>query len=37
MIMRTLKMCSLHKESFYGDVVARCLYGKNISIGGLAQ
>ena len=37
MIMRTLKMCSLHKESFYGDIVAGCLYGKNILIGGLAQ
>ena len=34
--MTTLKMCCLHKESFYGDIVAGCLYGKNIAIGGLA-
>ena len=26
MIITTLKMCSLHKESFYGDIVAGCLY-----------
>ena len=37
MIVTTLKMCCLHKESFYGDIVAGCLYGKNIAIGGLAQ
>ena len=37
MIVTTLKMCSLHKESFYGDIVAGCLYGKYIPIGGLAQ
>ena len=37
MIVTTLKMFSLHKESFYGDIVARCLYGKNIRIGSLAQ
>ena len=37
MIMTTLKMCSLHKESFYGDIVAVCFYGKNIPIGGLGQ
>ena len=35
--MATLKMCSLHKESFYGDIVPGCLYGKNIPIGSLAQ
>ena len=37
MIMTTLKMCSLHKESFYGEIVAGRLYGKNILIGVLAQ
>ena len=35
--MTTLKMCSLDKESFYGDIVPGYLYGKNIPIGGLAQ
>ena len=37
MIMTTLKIYSLHKESFYGDIVAGCLRGKNILIGSLAQ
>ena len=37
MIMTTLKMCSLHKESFYGDIVAGCLYEKNVPVGSLAQ
>ena len=32
-----MKMCSLHKERFYGDIVLECLYGKNIPRGGLAQ
>ena len=35
--MTTLKMYGLHKESFYGDIVPGCLYGKNILIGSLAQ
>ena len=35
--MTTLKMCSLDKESFNGVIVARCLYGKNITIGGQTQ
>ena len=30
MIVKTLKMCSLHKESFYGDIVAGCLYWKYV-------
>ena len=37
MIVTTLKMYSLHKESFYGDIAAGCLDRKNIPIGGLAQ
>ena len=37
MIVTALKMCNLHKESFYGEIVARCLYGKYVPIGGLAQ
>ena len=37
MIMATLKLCRLRKESFYDDIVPGCLYGKNILIGGLAQ
>ena len=37
MIMTTLKMCSLHKESFYGEIVAGRLYGKNILISVMAQ
>ena len=37
MIVTTLKMCSLHKESFYADIVPGCLYEKNILIGSLAQ
>ena len=36
MIMTTLKMCSWHKERFYGDIVAGCLYVKSIPIGSLA-
>ena len=35
--MTILKICCFHKESFYGDIVAGCLYGKNIVVGGLAQ
>ena len=37
MIMTTLKICSLHKESFYRDIVAGCLCAENILIGRLAQ
>ena len=35
--MTTLKMYNLNKESFYGHIVAGCLYGENILIGSVAQ
>ena len=39
MIMTTLKMCSFHKESFYGDILlcSWVFIWKNILMGELAQ